>query len=129
MSNAATFPPHSPSNELGPIIYFPPFDEVGTDIILRSSDGVDFHVYRVVLSLASPFFKQMFSLPQPESATPVPVIPVAEASGILDLVLRLWYPGANPATFTGLEQLAQVIEITVAKYDVGLGLFEAGAEP
>lgn len=34
------------------------------DIILRSGDNVDFYVYRIVLSLASPFFKYMFSLPQ-----------------------------------------------------------------
>ncbi|KAF8273062.1 hypothetical protein EI94DRAFT_1564704 [Lactarius quietus] len=44
----------------------PPFDDADADIILRSSDQVDFHVYRVLLSKSSPFFKSIFSLPQPD---------------------------------------------------------------
>ncbi|KAI0255963.1 hypothetical protein BJV78DRAFT_1113987, partial [Lactifluus subvellereus] len=45
-----------------------PFDDADADIILRSSDQVNFHVYKVILSVASPFFKDMFSLPQPVGA-------------------------------------------------------------
>ncbi|KAJ7750603.1 hypothetical protein B0H16DRAFT_1318583 [Mycena metata] len=51
-----------------------PFDE-STDAILRSSDDLDFPVHRAVLSLASPFFRDMFSIPQPESEPKIPVIP------------------------------------------------------
>ncbi|KAK7012966.1 hypothetical protein R3P38DRAFT_2547565, partial [Favolaschia claudopus] len=58
------------------------------DTILRSSDGIDFHVWRVILSSASPFFKDMFSLPQDTSSEAgTPVIPVAENSQLLDAFL------------------------------------------
>ncbi|OSD05502.1 hypothetical protein PYCCODRAFT_1465386 [Trametes coccinea BRFM310] len=43
----------------------PPFDQPSADIVLRSSDGVDFHVHSQILAQASPFFATMFSLPQP----------------------------------------------------------------
>ncbi|KAJ7759154.1 hypothetical protein B0H16DRAFT_1313498 [Mycena metata] len=43
----------------------PPFDDPSADIIVRSAEGVDFHMHKLLLSLASPFFKEMFELPQP----------------------------------------------------------------
>ncbi|KAJ2966080.1 hypothetical protein NUW54_g13911 [Trametes sanguinea] len=42
----------------------PPFDQPA-DIILRSSDGVDYNVYKWILKNASPIFADMCSLPQP----------------------------------------------------------------
>ncbi|KAJ7781958.1 hypothetical protein DFH07DRAFT_1017868 [Mycena maculata] len=42
-----------------------PFDDPSTDIIIRSCEGVDFHIHKVLLALASPFFKGMFEIPQP----------------------------------------------------------------
>ncbi|KAJ7876244.1 hypothetical protein B0H13DRAFT_2347805 [Mycena leptocephala] len=97
----------------------PPFDDVHADTILRASDGVDFRVYRRFLSIASPFFKDMFSIPQPASEPDVPVIPVAEPSGLLDRVLRVWYPGAELIIdFNGLDQLIEIIELVVSKYDI-----------
>ncbi|KAJ6498303.1 hypothetical protein DFH09DRAFT_1204069 [Mycena vulgaris] len=41
-----------------------PFNDPSADIIIRSSEGVDFRMYKVLLALASPFFKGMFELPQ-----------------------------------------------------------------
>ncbi|KZP24507.1 hypothetical protein FIBSPDRAFT_713764, partial [Athelia psychrophila] len=41
-----------------------PFDHPDGDIILRASDSVDFRVFKLFLSFASPFFRQLFSLPQ-----------------------------------------------------------------
>ncbi|THH09849.1 hypothetical protein EW146_g8561 [Bondarzewia mesenterica] len=80
-----------------------PFDEPGADIILQSSDGIDFRVYRYILSLASPFFKDMFSLPQPSptaidntTAGEIPVIPVTEDAETLDFMLRSIYPVRSP---------------------------------
>ncbi|KAI0369736.1 hypothetical protein BV20DRAFT_996166 [Pilatotrama ljubarskyi] len=43
-----------------------PFDKYG-DLILRSADGVHFHVYRWILVAASPVFADMFAAPQPIS--------------------------------------------------------------
>ncbi|KAI6101550.1 hypothetical protein EV401DRAFT_792944 [Pisolithus croceorrhizus] len=42
-----------------------PFDHVKADVILRSSDDIDFRVFKSFLSLASPFFETLFDLPQP----------------------------------------------------------------
>ncbi|KAJ7658137.1 hypothetical protein DFH06DRAFT_1090237 [Mycena polygramma] len=100
-----------------PLVPQPPFSEEGADTILRTSDGVDFHVYRRVLSLASPFFRDMFSVPQPETEPNVPVIPVAESSHLLDRALRVFYPGAEMVEADGLDQLAQILEV-VSKYDI-----------
>ncbi|KAJ7023364.1 hypothetical protein C8F04DRAFT_1134572 [Mycena alexandri] len=95
----------------------PPFDE-SLDAILRSSDGLDFPVHRAVLALASPFFKDLFSLPQPESEPKVPVIPVAESSLILQKLLGTWYPGAEAVVaFDGIEQLAEIVELAMSKYE------------
>ena len=44
-----------------------PFDEGDADATLRTSDNVEFGVHRVILSLASPIFKDMFSMPQPQT--------------------------------------------------------------
>ena len=38
------------------------------DIILRASDNSDFYVHKMMLSFASPIFKDMFSLPKVENA-------------------------------------------------------------
>ncbi|KAJ6581664.1 hypothetical protein B0H19DRAFT_1116226 [Mycena capillaripes] len=42
-----------------------PFDDPSGDIIIRSSENVDFRMHKVLLSLVSPFFKDMFEVPQP----------------------------------------------------------------
>ncbi|KAF7370484.1 BTB domain-containing protein [Mycena sanguinolenta] len=43
----------------------PPFDDPNADIIIRSSENVDFRTHKLLLSLASSFFKEMFDIPQP----------------------------------------------------------------
>ncbi|KAF8967751.1 hypothetical protein BDZ97DRAFT_1755837 [Flammula alnicola] len=40
-----------------------PFNDPKADFILRSSDGISFYVYRLLLSLVSPIFEGMFTLP------------------------------------------------------------------
>lgn len=62
----------------------PPFDSTDADVILRSSDGTDFHLHRVILSLVSPVLGAMFSLPQPDPAPKVPVVQVAEGAAMLN---------------------------------------------
>ncbi|EIN03886.1 hypothetical protein PUNSTDRAFT_128616 [Punctularia strigosozonata HHB-11173 SS5] len=42
-----------------------PFNKPSADLILRTSDNVDFHVHKSILSEASPVFETMLSLPQP----------------------------------------------------------------
>ncbi|KAJ6632316.1 hypothetical protein B0H10DRAFT_11862 [Mycena sp. CBHHK59/15] len=95
----------------------PPFDDLGADVILRSSDGVDFHVYRVVLSLASPVFRDMFKLPQPKDDPRVPIVSMWESALVLDRMLRFCYPGAEPVVDT-LDQLREILEVALLKYDM-----------
>lgn len=72
-----------------------PFNK-STDLVLRSSDLVDFHVWTVMLKEASPMFDAMLSIPQPaaDASHNVPVIPVTEDSVTLRGILELCYPMA-----------------------------------
>jgi len=51
-----------------------PFDHPQADLILRSADKtpVDFRVFKLLLSLSSPFFSVLLTLPQPTSPSPIP---------------------------------------------------------
>jgi hypothetical protein len=74
-----------------------PFDDAQADLILQSSDEVPMHfrVFKNILSLASPVFADMFSLPSPPSEKPhdeVQVVPLSEHSIALDIALRHIYP-------------------------------------
>lgn len=81
-----------------------PFDQPqNADIILRSSNGEDFHTQRVLLSLASDVFESMFTLPQahrePEGKTPQddPPIDLAEESNTIYQLLRWVDPRCTPS--------------------------------
>ena len=76
-----------------------PFDKASADVILRSSNKVDFLVHKLVLSLASPFFETMFSIPQPsthERSTDKPIVDVPEDNVVLECLLRYIYPVSDP---------------------------------
>ena len=76
-----------------------PFNRDDADIVLRSSDDVDYQLHKQILSVASPFFKDMFSLQQPTikekeklvilEGRNVPVIKVSEISYTLDSLFRI----------------------------------------
>ncbi|KAH9000401.1 hypothetical protein EDB92DRAFT_2100504, partial [Lactarius akahatsu] len=91
------------SNETSSTPFGPPFDDTDADTILRSSDQVDFYVYRIILSKSSPFFKSMFSLPQPDTSVPEkpdpnPVINLTENSRTVAILLAFIYPVVFVAT-------------------------------
>jgi BTB/POZ domain len=98
-----------------------PFDDTAADIVLRSCDGVDFCVYKIVLALASPFFKDMFSLPvttameQTDCKSP-PVIDLSEHSQTVDRLLRLCYPISDPV-ITELTGVDDALEAAI-KYQM-----------
>ncbi|KZP08741.1 hypothetical protein FIBSPDRAFT_1052241 [Athelia psychrophila] len=69
------------------------------NVIVRSSDDIDFYVSRYLLSYASPVFEGMFSIPSPpnpedsdETKDGLPVLKLAEDSRILERILLLCYP-------------------------------------
>ncbi|KAH8093145.1 hypothetical protein BXZ70DRAFT_909353 [Cristinia sonorae] len=97
-----------------------PFDDKNADVILRTSDNVDFYVYKLVLSLASPFFKDTFSLsqsPDSETAGTIPVASFTEDSSTIDYLLRLCYPIVDPAKPTDILTVAKYLE-AAKKYDL-----------
>lgn len=96
------------------------FDDPTADFILRSSlPATDFHVHRLLLSLASPFFDQMLSLPQPSSKelAKIPIVEVAEPPGILQQLLQFIYPVPDPTIDDDLDTLILVLHAAI-KYDI-----------
>lgn len=102
------------------------FTTADGDIILRASSesgsGHDFRVHRFILGLASPVFKDMFSLPQPpaqdqtEEQKP-PIVDVTDPPEVLDAILRFVYPGVDLPKFTTLSFVSASLS-TVDKYDL-----------
>ncbi|KAJ3482883.1 hypothetical protein NLI96_g6676 [Meripilus lineatus] len=98
-----------------------PFDEnKSSDVIIRTQDGVKFYVHRFILSLVSPFFSQMFNLDQSPSTDnepqEQPVVDVSESSRVIDTILRMCYPVAEPE----LSSLPSLVDCLVAtsKYEM-----------
>ena len=92
------------------------FDSDDADIVLKTTDGVsvdEFRVHTCILAAASPFFRDMFTLPQGEKI--IAVIPVSESSAVMDKLLRFVYPIPDPV-ITSFEELALVLEAAI-KYD------------
>lgn len=95
------------------------------DVVLRSSDGESLDSWKTLLSMSSPVFSAMFTLPQPETSNSVdagcpPVIDLTEDSCTLGHILSL----CHPASFTGrqfevkdVRELGAVLEATT-KYDM-----------
>ncbi|KAM6497172.1 hypothetical protein JOM56_007645 [Amanita muscaria] len=91
------------TNNAGPSDAEKPFDaSAKADVILRSSDSVDFFVLKAILCLASPVFDHMFSITQESNETKngLPVIDLAEDSTTLYNLLLLLYPYAKEPTDT-----------------------------
>ena len=82
------------------------FEGPDPDVILRaplepgSDEFKDFHVHRVVLSIASITFRDTFSIPQPSrhtsDDTTLDVVQVTESADVLETFLRLIYPVDPP---------------------------------
>ncbi len=98
-----------------------PFDHPDADVILRSSDKepVDFRVFQLFLSLASPFFTMIFTLPQPDSPLyteeyedGVPVIQMSEDKRTLHLLLQFCYPIAllDTPRLSSLQELQSIVQ-------------------
>ncbi|TBU33981.1 hypothetical protein BD311DRAFT_683093 [Dichomitus squalens] len=104
----------------------PPFNNPATDIILRSSDGMDLHVHSVILVEASPIFADMLSIRRlvrnasqgssGQSSGGKAVVELAETSEPLDHLLRLCYPVRDPALHTP-EDIQPVLRAAL-KYEM-----------
>ena len=86
-----------------------------------TSCTTEFHVHSCILAAASPFFHDLFTLPQPsETSEKKPRIPVSESASVLDTLLRYVYPVSNPV-IGSLHDLQAVLEAAV-KYDLACAI-------
>jgi len=104
-----------------------PFDAADADVILRSSDNVDFRTFKILLCLASPVFKSMFSLPQKqdeeggkeEMLGGLPVVSMSEDSIAVERLLLCCHPISTGVDVVGDKIEDIVIALEVAhKYDM-----------
>jgi hypothetical protein len=102
-----------------------PFDDANADIILRSCDGVQFRMYMLFLSLASPIFKDMLAIPQPptpsgSASRDLPVVDLAESSTTIQNFLSLSYPTLCPPGVPDTWPLSEVADLiqAVMKYEI-----------
>ena len=94
-------------------------DPPHADVIIQSSDLVTFRVNKVTLSVSSPFFADMFSLPQPsesETIDGLPVVRLSEDAEILNSLLTMLYPVPSvvPASYDKALELLTAAQ----KYDM-----------
>jgi hypothetical protein len=72
-----------------------PLDVPDANLILRSSDLVNFRVHKPVLTMASPFFKDLLSLPRPSDSESIadgfPVVQLSEDATLLNSLVSMLY--------------------------------------
>ncbi|PIL24739.1 hypothetical protein GSI_12625 [Ganoderma sinense ZZ0214-1] len=116
------------STTTNPTVAPSPFNQDSADIVLRTSDHVHYHVHSVILSQASPFFRDMFSLPQPGKTVPSkapssddsekPVVDISELSATLYTLLMIIYPVPKPLPAS--LSLIEAALVAAQKYDLEL---------
>lgn len=96
------------------------FDSPDADLVLVTCEATRrFHVHRSILSIASPFFHDMFSLPQKQPHTPnddTPEVQMTETEQVLEALLRFIYPVEDPH-ISSLTELSRILEAAV-KYEM-----------
>ncbi|OSX60896.1 hypothetical protein POSPLADRAFT_1170624, partial [Postia placenta MAD-698-R-SB12] len=108
---------HSPPPASGPVTTTSPFNSIDADLILRSSDQVEFQIHRYAMTMASPVFQDVLSLPQPaDTLNGPPVVDLPEDSRTLYTILRICYPVLDPKIDT--IELARSVLDAALKYDM-----------
>ncbi|RPD73334.1 hypothetical protein L226DRAFT_546611 [Lentinus tigrinus ALCF2SS1-7] len=88
----------------------------GLDVVLCSSDGVEFHVFRWILEDSSPIFTDMFQLPT-DTTGKVQTVDLTETSDTLKRLLELHYPLPPQPQFASFED-AKPILVAADKYQL-----------
>ncbi|KAJ7923414.1 hypothetical protein B0H13DRAFT_2655236 [Mycena leptocephala] len=115
MSESSTIVPNAPEPFSG--VAVPPDEifEPPADIILRSSDSVDFHCHKTILAHASQFFFDMFRAGAVCENDDIhkdgkAVIPMKEPNAVLYRLLTLVYPAHTSSPFA-LADIAQLDDV------------------
>lgn len=108
-----------------------PFDSQDAEVIIRSSDNVDFRVFKILMSLASNVFKDMFALPQgpatvfdQETRDGLPVIVVTERSEIVEMLLKFCYPNLL-SSVPGLKTMDEILPLLQVMDKYGIEKLES----
>ena len=96
-------------------------DMANADIIIQSCDSINFRVHKLVLSLSSPFFSDMISLPQPsesdqEVVDGLPVVRLSEDAEVLKCLLTMLYP--IPSIIPNSYNKTLMVLSALQKYDM-----------
>lgn len=110
-----------------------PFDDTEANIVLRTSDKIDFYVYKDILKVASPFFRTLFLLPHPPpihsldpdpaslhdglSPEGLPIVSIPEDSDAFDYILRICYPIHTPEQSESLPIVERALSASL-KYEI-----------
>ncbi|KAN0137881.1 hypothetical protein V8E53_004365 [Lactarius tabidus] len=95
------------------------FNMRNTDVILRSSDGANFRAHRLFLTTASPFFSDLFLLPQPDEDETIDgahVICLPEDKEVLHSLITMLYP--IPSVLPNSYNKVLDLLIASQKYDM-----------
>ncbi|KAF9057525.1 hypothetical protein BJ165DRAFT_1335775 [Panaeolus papilionaceus] len=96
------------------------YDVHDPDVVILTSETdnpTEFYLHSTVLASASPFFGDMFTLPQSSlHSDGLPVIPVSESSRVMEILLNLVYGPDDPVDVDTMEELSSALGAAI-KYD------------
>lgn len=86
------------------VLFGLPFDDEDADVVIRSSDNIEFRVFRLFLRKVSPVFGGMFRvLPPYDMESVLPTVEVSENGDTTAQLLQLCYPVLDPPV-TSLDE-------------------------
>ncbi|KAI0794182.1 hypothetical protein C8Q74DRAFT_1365693 [Fomes fomentarius] len=124
----SSVPPTPPCPPDAPRPARSPFDKPSADIVLRTADRVDYRVHTQILTVASPVFEMILSLPHSNSpdsggetadGRPVIDIGVTEDSQALEALLRICYPVEKEMRSRTLKEVESALAAAI-KYEMAL---------
>ncbi|KAH9174315.1 hypothetical protein EDB89DRAFT_564858 [Lactarius sanguifluus] len=95
----------------------------GADVVLQSPDLVSFRVHKSILAISSPFFADLFSLPQPPDDTVVdglPIVQVSEDAELLHSLLTVLYP--IPSVIPDSYEKTLALLAAFQKYNIDIAI-------
>ena len=116
----------SPGPPLSPFMIPAFFTTDDGDIVLRAGSEPDskhdFRVHKVILSFASPVFRDMLAFPQPldqalDEEHQLPIVDIPEAPEVFDTILRFIYPVVEQPKIAKPSTLATLL-FTADKYNI-----------